>query len=267
MLQKMTYPFSAIGLIQMYNPSASTKLKSFCTGWLISPTVVVTAAHCVFDLKTMLPIKPEYLTFMPRVWGGTPSGGYKVKAIAFPGWYAVMLRGFNCEEDIARWDMGVLHLSEGLQCAPGCYLRPSIIVGRYAYTKNISMAGYGRPAATQNQMNVSRSCAAKLLPNMAYSYSKCASYHGHSGAPYWPSAQPYESNRNMTGIPKGVAPFSWPAFGVHSRKSPAGDNAMMCKFTAAHLKWLYRAGLKTALACTADEKGDANCATYKFLST
>jgi V8-like Glu-specific endopeptidase len=263
LLNKMDYPYSAIGLIVMTAPIS--KIQSYCTGWLVSPKLVITAGHCVYDLDTQFPIFPEFIRFMPRVWGGKTNAdaqhpdGYKVKAVSFPGWYEAMGREPHCSMDIRKWDVGVVHLAEEVPCIfGGCFLRPAIIVGKYTFTNDIRLAGYGKPAPKKKVMNVSNSCMANLQPNMAYNYNKCASYSGHSGAPYWPSPKT---------LPTGLNPFSWPAFGVHSARTPSGANAIMCQFTHAHLKWLHRAGLKTALSCTVSDTGATNCAFYKFLAT
>jgi hypothetical protein len=63
LLERMAYPYTGIGLLVMEHGTD----RGFCTGWLVSAKVVATAAHCVFDLDTMLPLSPDDIRFMPRV--------------------------------------------------------------------------------------------------------------------------------------------------------------------------------------------------------
>ncbi|WIA10928.1 hypothetical protein OEZ85_011093 [Tetradesmus obliquus] len=48
--QKMMYPFTAMGLI--VKATGAQPYKGFCTGFLVTNSSVLTAAHCVHDLKT-----------------------------------------------------------------------------------------------------------------------------------------------------------------------------------------------------------------------
>lgn len=276
LLTKMTYPYQAIGMVATTIGKGSQSVPyGICTGWMIRPSLVVTAGHCVYNYTTGLPVWPGHLRFLPQVWGGKTNDklkgrtGYAVKSLALPGWYEALSR-LSTEpwsyRDKYMWDMALLYLSEPVACNQ-CLLRPAIVVGG-DYTDRLQMAGYGKPANINLQLNMSLPFDGVLKSNMAYTFTKASSFRIHSGSPYWPAAVAFESDPTMPGAPNGVLPYSWPAFGVHHGKSFTSANAVMMQFTAAHLKWLYWAGGRNTvnyLACSgSDAKRDTVCVTYKW---
>ena len=69
-----THPY--VGLVALYKGNSYTGLR--CSGALISPTVVVTAAHCVADAKAdraRVHFEPEVdKTALPNPTSGRPAG-------------------------------------------------------------------------------------------------------------------------------------------------------------------------------------------------
>eukprot|EP00775_Hariotina_reticulata_P008129 gene8129-8323_t len=215
---------------------------------------------------------PGHLRFLPQVFKGQAQPrfnglkGYAVDSLAVPGWYEQLADSRHELQDIYKWDMALLTLKQAVNCNQ-CLLRPAVVVGADNFNFKLKLAGYGTPANVEKKMKVSSACDGSLRYGMAYSYVKCASAGGDSGGPYWPAATPYELDRTMAGIPSGVQPYSWPVMGVHHGGNAKG--AVLCQFTAAHLKWLYWAGAKKAqyLACSGGKKqGDGNCVKYNFVA-
>jgi protease YdgD len=68
------WPWSAIGRVNVANGNLS-----FCTGTLIAPRTVVTAAHCLLVARTNGWVKPDDVHF---VVGQTPGSGYLGHSIA-----------------------------------------------------------------------------------------------------------------------------------------------------------------------------------------
>ncbi len=56
-------PWPSIGRVN----SSGFRTVSMCTGTLIAPRIVLTAAHCLFDRRTMKPRAPEDLLFLAGV--------------------------------------------------------------------------------------------------------------------------------------------------------------------------------------------------------
>jgi hypothetical protein len=57
------WPWQAIGTVQR-------RIGGVCTGTLIAPMVVLTAAHCTFDQRNGQPLQPSDLRFLPSGWIG-----------------------------------------------------------------------------------------------------------------------------------------------------------------------------------------------------
>lgn len=202
------------------------------------------------------------------MYGGKPNDklhgmqGYRVRALAIPGWYEQLSNIPHTLQDTYIFDMALLYLEEAVAPCNQCLLRPAIAVGNgwLTYDDDLQMAGYGIPANRNLQLNASAPCSVSLKPNKASALNKCASTKGHSGSPYWTAAG--------RGLPEGVLPYSWPVLGVHQGKTPTGNNAVMMQFTPAHLKWLYWAGAGNKvpyLACSgSDFARTTDCVRYMY---
>ncbi|MDN3719670.1 trypsin-like serine protease [Roseibium salinum] len=60
-------PWPSIGRVNV----AGFRSTSMCTGTLIAPTVVLTAAHCLHDLRTLKPFPADDVLFFSPGFGGT----------------------------------------------------------------------------------------------------------------------------------------------------------------------------------------------------
>lgn len=64
LVSQMAYPYQAIGMVAKVNASGTF---GFCTAWMIRPSLVVTAAHCVYNQAKRRPSWPGHLRFLPQV--------------------------------------------------------------------------------------------------------------------------------------------------------------------------------------------------------
>ncbi|MEZ5849602.1 MAG: trypsin-like peptidase domain-containing protein [Hyphomicrobiaceae bacterium] len=76
-------PWDAVGQVNV----ALYRTRRQCTGTLVAPDVVVTAAHCVIDARTRAPFPLHAIHFVAGVSGGTHKGHSTARCLRFP--YAV----------------------------------------------------------------------------------------------------------------------------------------------------------------------------------
>jgi protease YdgD len=76
-------PWRAVGKLQ----ATSGRMHESCTGTLIGPALVLTAAHCVFNRRTGHNFLPESLHFLVGYYGGNYAGhAVGVRLVTGPGY-------------------------------------------------------------------------------------------------------------------------------------------------------------------------------------
>jgi protease YdgD len=73
-------PWQAIGQVNI----AGTSVLRFCTGTLIAPNIVLTAAHCLMNISNHQPFPPSAVHFVAGVRLGTHLGHSSAKCLRFP---------------------------------------------------------------------------------------------------------------------------------------------------------------------------------------
>ncbi len=189
------WPWSSIGRINI----ATTTRTGFCTGSLVGPRTVITAAHCMFDARLNQWIKPNVVHFVAGLSPGLKYSGhstvssyvvapnFKAEAEGQPPNYrdTPQRRPTPVTLEMAKTDWAVLILEAALNLKPIPIqpIRNAELPGLDA-EKEIVLPGYG--ADRSELLAISRGCAARtdvqeLGPgSLAYT---CDIAAGGSGSP------------------------------------------------------------------------------------
>ncbi len=190
------WPWSSIGRINI-----ATTRTSFCTGSLVGPRTVITAAHCMFDARLNQWIKPNVVHNVVHFVAGLSPGlkysghstvssyvvapNFKAESEGQPPNYRDTYRPTPVTLEMAKTDWAVLILETALNLKPIPIqpIRNAELPGLDA-EKEIVLPGYG--ADRRELLAISRGCAARtdvqeLGPgSLAYT---CDIAAGGSGSP------------------------------------------------------------------------------------
>ena len=86
--------------------------KGFCTGALIAPDLVLTAAHCMFDKTGGAPVDTSRIEFLAGLRGGRPEATRSVRnAVVHPSY----THTGNATPEIVRFDVALLQLDQPIR--------------------------------------------------------------------------------------------------------------------------------------------------------
>lgn len=193
--------------------------------------------------------------------------GFAVSTIALPFWYQLATNstatgGPYSWASGTVWDLALLSLKEPVPCKQ-CMLRPAQVL-RGGWIDRMQLAGY--PGTKMREVGVSNPFDADLQTGMARARLTGNAEQGVSGAPMWAFATAAELNLGTAGAPRGVTQYAWPAPGLVSAVIPSKSTEIL-QFTAAHIKWLFWAGARSATFLDCHGSGDsAACVRHRFAS-
>ena len=168
--KEQSKPWRGVGRINI----AGLDRRGMCTGTLIAPDVVLTAAHCVVNLKTGRQYRTKDINFVAGWFKGSYSGHSKAKAVlVHPGWSSTKPKGI---EDLGH-DLAVIKLATPILAKDASIFR---LGSAGALGDDVLLLSYrrDRPHALTRQRNCRYVSKQETIVTLA-----CRIVGGTSGAP------------------------------------------------------------------------------------
>jgi len=192
------FPFRAMGRLTFRTSSTST---SSCTATVISPHVIVTAAHCVYDTGSNRFYSNFAFTPAWRNGSGPYGTFYYTNARVLSGW-------INASSAVRRYDVAVIKLANNSYGRSVSYYTGSL--GRswnYGYTQNIHAFGY---PSNLGSGKYTYACTAETFSGGTDVLGMgCNMTYGSSGGPWLRVYAPFSgssSSNSITGVVSGGTP-------------------------------------------------------------
>lgn len=176
-------PWDAIGQVNI----RGYRTKGLCTGTLVAPDVVITAAHCVIDPWKGTPYPLKDIHFLAGVRGTARAGHAVAKCLHFAevsdvdrrdGGPGKMLTGTSISADALQKDAVALILDQELS------VEPALLADNFIVAAGITLMHAAYPADRRSQLTAHANC--QLLRTAREGrlwFSDCDTHPASSGGP------------------------------------------------------------------------------------
>ena len=166
------WPISAVGVVTV----ARFSRRSSCTGTLVAPKLVLTAAHCLFDGKLL--VNSGNVRFLAGLNKGVPAAHADAKRLVVPQEFSP---GSPTQESVAN-DWAVIVLNDAISIKPipvRPLMRDELRIG--VKSASTMQVGYGRDRLYLP--SIVRDCSVSESTDGRFFNHKCLTNFGYSGAP------------------------------------------------------------------------------------